>query len=160
MRKPFTPLALSAPLCLLLLAGASAALAQRPRERPLTAKEAFRAVEGAWSMIHHESSGELINTVDPTKRTTFRGDRWSVEHDGEIVLAGTMRYERDWEGPGLAFDLIVNTGGRRGQVMKVILAVQDGKLYQAARVEGGARPRAFRSEPGDEVTYSVWRRAR
>lgn len=145
-----------------LLTGLPRAFAQRdPSKAEMTADDAFRHVRGNWSLLGSETTGEQANGPDRHRHFVLQGERWSLRLNGDIIEAGKLRFDRRWDGPGLAFDMIINTGARRGQVTKAIMMVRRGKLYCAGSLPGESRPAEFSSEArrGETVAYTVWRTA-
>jgi len=110
--------------------------------------------------LHAESSGQIMGERDPRARFLIRGDHWETRIRGRLREAGRLYFVPDWPGPYPAFDLIIDVGDRRGQVVKAIMTVDRDELYFAGSDPGYVRPHQFETRGGDHVAFSVWQRLR
>lgn len=121
---------------------------------------ALAPVQGVWSQMHYEAGGQVVAERDPRVQMIIRGDRWETRQDGTTTESGDLRVASGSSDSVMAVDMVINSGPRRGQVVKALMSVREDRLHVAGANPGYNRPREFATQSGDENAYTAWRRER
>ena len=112
-------------------------------------------LQGTWSLVSYDADGLRVKGEDKGHTFSFKGDRWSIQVDGQLFQAGTVRRVEPKEKHN-AIDLLITEGSGVGVTGISIYAVQGESLRYLNCGTPGATE--FVTKPGDGRHYLVLRR--
>ena len=82
-----------------------------------TGADVLKKIQGTWKFVSHEMDGKPSPKEDVAKQTiTFAGDKWTVRVDGQVVQAGTHKFNPAKKPAQV--DAVVTASARRPRVSR------------------------------------------
>jgi uncharacterized protein (TIGR03067 family) len=110
-----------------------------------TGADVLKKLQGTWQFVSQEMDGKPRPKEELAKQTiTFTGDKWTVRRDGEVVQAGTHKF--DPAKKPAQVDAPVTEGEGKGDTMLGIYELKGDTLRVCFDPKGKKRPTDFASK--------------
>ena len=107
----------------------------------------LKKIQGTWKFTAHEMDGKAMPADELKKlKITFTGDKFSVEHDGKVVQAGTHKLDGSKK-PG-QIDSKVTEGEGKGGMMLGIYEMKGDTVKVCFDPTGKERPTSLTAKAG------------
>ena len=135
------------------LATVVVAVAARAEDKE-AAKKDLEQLQGDWSMLSPNGSGETI----PDSKRVCKGDETTVTFGGRLMMKA--KFTLDPAKNPKTIDYAVTDGQYKGKTLLGIYELNGDTAKFCFSSPGKDRPNNFTSTPGDGRISSVWKRAK
>lgn len=112
-----------------------------------TGDDVLKKIQGTWQFISQEIDGKPNpKEVVMKAKITFTDDKWTVRIDGDVVQAGTHKFDPSKK-PGQV-DAKVTEGEGKGTTMLGIYELKGNTMKVCFDQAGKARPTGFNTKEG------------
>ena len=123
---------------------------------PPDPKSDLGKIQGRWFYNRVQEGGAELKLEGETL-VTIKGDKLTVEREGETLMAGTITLEP--QARPKAMDLKLGAGASSGQVRRGIYNYDGMTLTVVLGSPGGDRPTVFQTKPGDGAIFITLKQA-